>query len=360
MRAGVLTFLHNNNYGSMLQAWALQTALKDLGCDAVHLDYQPSNAEKLRNLVSCGNSPALILDGIRKRRAAGAHEVGRKKAESLSRFRTTRLSVSAPCGDPHALREASSGLPALIAGSDQVWSPEWLNGAYFLTFAPEGTRRIAYAASLGMTGVDTKRHAKLMSRWIKDFDRVSIREPEGAALVGRLTGETPEVMPDPVFLLPKEAWQAFATPYSAQTPYLLAYFIGDRPDYWETVKREAAREKLDILVVPVTEAAYAAMPSEHIAQTYEPDGWVGLIANASRVVTDSFHGASFASILGVPFTVLRRYSDDSVLSKNSRIDRLFAMCGFEGCRAVPDAASDARLAVEGEKAKAWLASALRL
>ena len=32
-RIGVMTFLHNENYGSTLQAWALQKTLTDLGSD---------------------------------------------------------------------------------------------------------------------------------------------------------------------------------------------------------------------------------------------------------------------------------------------------------------------------------------
>ena len=44
-RVGVITFLHNENYGSTLQAWALQKALNSLGCEAEHIDYRPSREE---------------------------------------------------------------------------------------------------------------------------------------------------------------------------------------------------------------------------------------------------------------------------------------------------------------------------
>ena len=60
-RVGVLTFLHNDNYGSALQAYALQRALTALGAEAEHLDYRPSRREKLRNLLTSGNSPRLIF-----------------------------------------------------------------------------------------------------------------------------------------------------------------------------------------------------------------------------------------------------------------------------------------------------------
>ena len=46
-RAGIITFLHNNNYGSSLQAYALQRALRELGCECLHLDYEPDRKEKI-------------------------------------------------------------------------------------------------------------------------------------------------------------------------------------------------------------------------------------------------------------------------------------------------------------------------
>ena len=66
-RVGILTFLHNDNYGSALQAYALQRVIRELGHECAHLDYAPDRNEKIRNLLRSGNSPKLILDGLRKR-----------------------------------------------------------------------------------------------------------------------------------------------------------------------------------------------------------------------------------------------------------------------------------------------------
>ena len=86
-RIGVMTFLHNDNYGSILQAWALQQTLLGLGFDATHIDYAPSRREKLRNLLFSGNSPRLIVEGMRKKSAAGKMRGG---------FDEFRGSISAP------------------------------------------------------------------------------------------------------------------------------------------------------------------------------------------------------------------------------------------------------------------------
>ena len=72
-RIGIITFLHNDNYGSILQAWALQNAVRSLGYDAEHIDYVPSQTEKMKNLLCSGNSPRLILDGMKKRSASAPY-----------------------------------------------------------------------------------------------------------------------------------------------------------------------------------------------------------------------------------------------------------------------------------------------
>ena len=78
-RVGILTFLHNDNYGSALQAYALQRVIRELGHECAHLDYAPDRNEKIRNLLRSGNSPKLILEGLRKRSVKAGQEGARNK-----------------------------------------------------------------------------------------------------------------------------------------------------------------------------------------------------------------------------------------------------------------------------------------
>lgn len=136
-RIGIMTFLHNDNYGSILQAWALQNAVRSLGYDAEHIDYVPSQTEKMKNLLCSGNSPRLILDGMKSAaRARGLNE-------GFDEFRQTQMILSPICRDQSALAHQALSYDALICGSDQIWSPTWLNPAYFLNFTkkPKGRLR---------------------------------------------------------------------------------------------------------------------------------------------------------------------------------------------------------------------------
>ena len=174
-RTGILTFLHNDNYGSALQAYALQRVIRELGHECEHLDYEPDRNEKILNLLRSGNSPKLILDGLRKRSVKAGQEGARAKSAAIPAFYERRMQLSRKCRNAEELREASGAYDTLVCGSDQIWNPVWLNPAYFLTFAPEGKKKIAYAPSLGIRTMPAAGKVRKIRKWTEGFDAVSVR-----------------------------------------------------------------------------------------------------------------------------------------------------------------------------------------
>lgn len=347
-RVGIMTFLHNDNYGSILQAWALQQTLTELGFDAVHIDYAPSKQEKLRNLLLSGNSPKLILEGVRKKSATSKMHGG------FDGFRQANIVTTAPCRDHAALKQAADDFDVLLCGSDQIWSPVWLNPAYFLDFSDKP--KVSYAPSLGVKDMPNHYKRCKMSRLIKRFCAVSVREQEGASLLRHMAGIDADVMPDPVMLVPKEKWQSVMDSHVPAEKYILCYFIGDNPAYWETVEAVAAKEQCAVYVIPRTEGARNA--GHALEEDVPPQRWLGLINGAAHVVTDSFHGATFSAILNKTCTIVRRYREDDPESKNSRIDQLLRnLCVSDLTNADWNVANN-NLAAKAEKAKAWLTDAI--
>ena len=198
---GIITFLHNDNFGSALQAYALQRTVRELGYECFHLDYQPDRAEKIRNLLTSGNNPKLIMEGIRKREVRAGQSGARRKSEAIPAFYRRRMRLSQPCRNQRELREASRDCDLLLCGSDQIWNPVWLNPAYFLTFADRGIPKAAYAASLGVSRLPKAPKIRKIRRWTRGFQTISVREQEGADLLEQMTGRKVPVMPDPVCLL---------------------------------------------------------------------------------------------------------------------------------------------------------------
>ena len=349
-RIGIMTFLHNDNFGSILQALALQRALNDMGHEAEHIDYRPSQVEKTLNLLKSGNSPALVLEGMRKR---GVRSWGETNALH-ERFLRERLALSDACRDHGALRGAAEGYDALVCGSDQIWSPVWLNPAYFLDFTDKP--RIAYAASLGVKEIPSARKARRVAGLVKPFAAVSVREEEGAAILEDLTGARPAVMPDPVMLLSRERWLEIAGGKASGQPYLLCYFIGNQPGYWRKVEELSRQLGVPALVIPKTAEAYQS--GHALREDVSPDGWLRLIIGADHVITDSFHASAFSCLLNRPFNVMRRYREDDPENKNSRVDQLLRMLALTDT-ANPDWNEvNARLAQERERGLAWLKGAI--
>lgn len=355
MRIGIMTFLHNDNYGSTLQAWALQKTLREMGHEAEHIDYRPSRQEKIRNLLTSGNSPKLVLEGLRKRAVKASEAGARNKAASFSAFYQSEMRLSPPCVDHAALGRQAEKYDALLCGSDQIWSPVWLNPAYFLDFAP-GKPKAAYAASLGVSQMPPPRKARRMARMTSDFTAVSLREEEGAAIMERITGNRWPVMPDPVWLQSRAAWQALAHRPKQEQPYLLCYFIGDNDDYWHRAAELADQMGLRVVVVPVTQSAYRQPYT--LADGLSPQEWLGYLDGAAHIMTDSFHGTAFAALLGKPFTVLRRYREDDPESKNSRIDQLMRTLSLTDTAEIPWDQVDERLSAMRRQGREWLEEAV--
>ena len=357
-RVGVLTFLHNDNYGSALQAYALQRALTALGAEAEHLDYRPSRQEKLRNLLTSGNSPRLILEGMRKRSVRAQEEGARQKAASFGPFYAAHMRLSPVCADHAALKKQASQYDLLLCGSDQIWSPTWLNPAYFLDFAAKDQRKAAYAPSLGVKELPSPRKQAMMRSLLTGFERISVREAEGGRLLEKLLpGTQIPVMPDPVCLLRREEWLEMAEHPHRKHPYLLCYFLGESPAYWERVARLQEKTGLRVKVIPLTAEAYR-QPYD-LCAGLSPEQFLGYLDEAAVVCTDSFHGTVFSTIFQTDFEVFRRDREDDPASRNSRIDNLLRQLELDSDLAeIPWEAVTSHLAEMRREGLAYLASLL--
>ena len=329
---GVMTFLHNDNYGSSLQAYALQRVIREAGHKCAHIDYQPDRNEKIRNMLRSGNSPKLILDGIRKREVRAGQAGAQQKSEAIPDFYRRRMELTQPCRNAKELETQSRKFDILLCGSDQIWNPVWLNPAYFLTFAGKEARKIAYAASLGVSGQPKAAKIRRIRRWTEGFEAISVREDEGAELMREMTGKRPEVMPDPVCLLSAEEWSEIAEKPPEGEPYLLCYFIGESGLYWGKVRQLQETTGLRVLVMPVTAGSYRS-GFELLAGT-GPESFLGAVKGAACFCTDSFHGLAFGTIFSVRTELLRRYSDSDPESKNSRVDHFMRLIKEKGTEAL--------------------------
>ena len=111
-------------------------------------------------------------------------------------------------------------------------------------------------------------------------------------------------------------------------PYLLCYFIGNNPDYWERVRTLQQETGLRVIVLPVTAESYRS--GYGLLDGAGPEEFLAAVRGAACFCTDSFHGLVFGTVFGTKTEVIRRYSEDDPESKNSRVDQFLRLTAEKG------------------------------
>ena len=309
MRVGIITFHFPLNYGAVLQAYALSECIKSLGHDAFLIDYKPDYHIKryLWNWAYCGlNFTNLIYPLLHK--SFGEFSSKHLRLSSRSYKTLEELTASPPEAD------------AYICGSDQIWNSRITNldPAYFLTFAPQGTRRIAYAGSFGISEID-KAVQLLYTRWLKDITHLSAREKQGAEIIRQLTGRNAPVVLDPTLLLTKNEWEALSQEPSTKDPYIFCYSLNDVPGLMELCYYAQKLTGYPIYKIGGIKDVWNRRVKAVVGAG--PQEFLGYINYAAIVITNSFHGTVLSMNMQRPFFTI----PSPVTGTYSRNSRLFSI-----------------------------------
>jgi hypothetical protein len=315
-KIGIITIHRIHNYGSVLQAYALQQVCEDLGYQTEIIDYLfPNNFQSDNKYQTAGdtqpNEPKWIkiLFGLSLMR----------QHKGIDSFVANHLHLSQTSySSPDALMDHPPHYDVYMTGSDQVWSPRHTNGdpAFMLHFAPEDKPKIAFAASIGAGQIPNElqqRYSELLCR----YQSLSVREASGKKIIKELTGKEAQVVLDPTLLLNKDEWNKIATvKRQVRKPYILCYFLNYSFNAFPYVDDLAT----DIQRQTGYEIVRVARPPHNLnlcGSTYRigatPEDFLALVRDAELVLTTSFHGTAFAVNYGRPvFTVVKgRESGDS-------------------------------------------------
>ena len=194
-----------------------------------------------------------------------------------------------------------------IVGSDQVWNPLFNNGrdpSYFLQFGSLETKRVAYAASFGVSTLE-EQDVKRMKEWLKSFSAISVRETTGLRLLTSIGILGAQHVVDPVFLLSPKDWNILIQDgTSPALDYVLVYNLGQVDESIKSCAQELARKhNLSILSIEdSTKIKYA----DKIVESAGPIEFVRYIKAARYVVTNSFHATAFSLKFNVPLCVYQK------------------------------------------------------
>ena len=315
MKIGIVTQPLHNNYGGLLQNYALQQVLKRLGHEPKTIDYVGRVSFTRYLLSTCKQLLVSIL------------KCRRPQIMPYVAIPTSRNPIMADFVNNHIDRTRivhsyakeiinEEHFDAVITGSDQVWRPiynRYIEDMY-LKFVPNSIKKIAYAASFG---VDTWEYdaeqTKTCSKYAKRINAISVRESTGVALCKDYLGVDATCVLDPTILAGADAYKPLLKEKTEEQDCLFAYILDITPEKQAYVESMAKSKGLEAIIKSADKNA-----------TLSVEDWLSMIANSSMVVTDSFHGTVFSILFHKEF-----YSIVNVARGGTRFASLLSPLGLE-------------------------------
>lgn len=312
-----------SNYGSVLQAYATQTAIEKLGYNAVCIDYCKTD-EKPENLV------ATRLTGSKWNKNALTRMffmLTQKPVYSYAdkRFAQYRKIVKVTDREYNSEQELIDNTPIAdiyMTGSDQVWNTVVcgeIDPVYFLSFLKGNEKRVAYAASFGGSSVNDG-DKNLISSLLKKYDSIAIRENSGIEIAKELGAAAVQVL-DPTFLLSKDEWDKLIPKRECSEKYVLVYQLHPNKKFDKYAKEFAKKHGLKLY--RISNCFHHAVRSGKFICCPPLGDFLRYIKNAEYFLTDSFHGTAFSIGLNTQFVDIlpKKYSE--------RISSILELIGYK-------------------------------
>lgn len=328
------------NYGQILQAYALQAFLKKSGYSPYLIDYhrrytlqdEKGLRKVLKAFYKLGHNILRKKDGniknspsIEKRDFAGFYKQFFTFSEQ---FYSTIAEIQQKPPVAHAY----------ICGSDQIWNWAGRYGydkVHFLQFGSSNIKRISYAAGMSKIS-DSSQAIKELNEYLSIFNDVSLREPTGVPIIKKSGYTNPKVVIDPTLLLDKEDYLEILKSCHSQTEfdnseYILGYLINyNSPNDlgWSQIEEYLGKSTTSFKYVS-SEGYIDAIDQlgGYKNNHYTVPEWLSAIANSKYVLTTSYHGMLFSIIYEKPF--LFYFADNNHTYGRNRIYYILSELGLE-------------------------------
>ncbi|MFS2000996.1 polysaccharide pyruvyl transferase family protein [Vibrio breoganii] len=328
MKICILTQPLHKNYGGLLQAYALQKFLKDLGHEVYTADipFKKPRFFGLRTIVSLFVKKYLLLRDIPR-------VLPISKAEKLiiqkytDQFKSEYINLTEHIDTVSEIDKLEKyNFDAYVVGSDQVWRPAYSPGilTYFLDFlSPKSkAKKIAYAASFGIDNCDefSGEEKIKIKELLKSFDFVGVREDTAVTLCKHEFNVKAKHVIDPTMLIFKDEYIKLVekSKVPKHNGEIFAYVLDQDPKKQAFIKRVEKIKQLN---------SFTVLPESNLA-TYPPiQSWIRAFIDAEYIVTDSFHGVVFSLLFNKQFLAIGNHGRglarfQSILNKFNLLDRL--------------------------------------
>ena len=326
MKASVITMHRIYNYGSVLQTYATQKILEDMGitCEIIDyispyrakkplfLEYPPKlEGKKLKKILYyAAKIPSFMLKDI-----------------SFGGFikKYIHLSEKQYITNDDILRSPPTA-DVYITGSDQVWNSKYNHGvdkSYYLNYAAPGAKKISFVSSFGKSEL-TNDEIKEICPMLEEYAALSVREDSGVDILSDM-GIKSVCLIDPTLQIDKKDWLSLSSKRLVKEKYLLLFLLYNEDNGASEYAVKIAKEK-GLKIVKLSWELKKPKGVDQLFTHRKPQDFLSLFANADFIVTNSFHGVAFSIYLNSQFVFVPRseFNDRilSLLKKTGLTDRV--------------------------------------
>ncbi len=297
MKIGIITFHCSYNYGSALQAYALQRYLEKIGIDAEDINYISEDfyqyrlfrPQKYIQSVRYMVFDFLFLYRHQKRKKAFCQFVNNYIRLSKKRYAESNIS------------DANHEYDCFISGSDQIWNTDCTKGvipAFFLSFAKKNKKRIAYAPSVGHEAIK-REYADELKQYLSKYDYLSVREKTSILIMKEIVPNmNVECVADPTLLLEQKDYDRI-TPKIIGGDYIFLYMLEWNDSVIKYTKELSQSKKIPVYYL-INRDSFKPFRcfgrNDKDLYGIGPEDFIAYIRNAKYVVTNSFHATVFSII----------------------------------------------------------------
>lgn len=321
MKIGIITLSDSkDNYGQILQCWALQEYLRKEGHDPFLIKFTAERVWSFQFIWII--KILLVYPLIRKMLHRFSQHKNKAKYDYIERRNECRqfnqfksLHIKSTEFEYHTISQLINNPPqaeCYITGSDQVWSQALNNPnnqAYFLNFGKKEVKRISYAPSFGMKIYPACSALKLKMALSK-IDFISVRENDGVEICKSVGYAATKVL-DPTLLLNKNNYFKLLSKsfFQNNDDYVYIYSLNIRSSKemrWDELSSYVKQQNLDVIVTPASGYFIGLeLFGNNVKYDYATiEKWLYNIANTNLMVTTSFHGVVFSILLETPFVYI--------------------------------------------------------
>lgn len=354
-RIGIITIPRADNYGSVLQAYAMQQFVNEIEPRNELIDYVAPFLIGRYKLWKIKKDNLLIFAKSFIRNCLIFNEKKQKK-EKYEEFRKLMNFSNQTVYSSDQIGQYDF----YITGSDQIWNTRITksNSTFFLDFVSDSEQKIAFAVSMGYADRTTDEIA-FYQKMLSSFKWIGVREINDVEFAKQCNPEGKvDYIIDPTLLLPESKWYELLEKKLINEDYILVYSFGSDDKVNEIATRLSEQHHLPVYIIADEWKKKDSNGFINIPGV-GPKDFINLIANASHVVTNSFHGTAFSVIFRKQFTVVPyKGTENRVLSLLKILNLEASICENDIYKKIDYSAVDTILQHERIKAKSFLQNAI--